>query len=544
MKSILKRIKKSKVIKVLLNAFCTFNKTFYAFENKVKHLFKNNYKFIVVNVLFGAFVYYMLMSHDLVNDVDGLWNLSNYLAGVWEISIGRWGLYVIDSIFNGVVSISLRTFISLTIVSISNLIAFKILGINNKYVKYLLSFIIIASPIVSTTLTYSYTAVGYFTAYLFSTISVYVLEFSDYKGKCFVAGLLIAIMLSIYQAYLDVVCILIVYLIIKKVIEGIKTKELFIFIFNSVFTALVGAIFYKIILNFVINITNIELADYRNLTNISFGFIIKNLPKSILFSYKTFIYFFNWELMLLNMKCIHFVIGFMFIFIFIRILLEFIRISKKNLINAIVLLIFTIIIPIASNIALVLAPGNYAYNLTNMGMFYIIVLFAMLYSMNSKLKFISIRFVFIFLIVFLWINVIKIENDQVSLYEGRNSTITIAQNIMDDLLNMGYCMKNKSIAIIGKPYKNQLFKINEAMTWSNNYAQFGAGWGWNGNYYDQSWKSIYNNFLGVEMVSATNSTFDEILNSDWIKNIPTYPTIGSIVEYGDTVVIKISDDFE
>lgn len=512
-------------------------------EKKCINVIKNNYKFVIINVLFGFFVYYMFISHDLINDVDGLWNLSNYYAYNWEIAIGRWGLAVTDIIFNGVVSISLRTIVAIFLVTIANMLTLKILGIKNTYMRYILSFIIIASPIVSTTLTYSYTAVGYFVSYLLSTLAVYVLEFSTYKGKYLLSAFIIALMLSFYQAYIDVVCVLIVFLIIKKIIEGMSTKNILLYIFKAICTALIAALFYRLMLSVVIYITGIHLAEYRNLTNISFSFIFKNLKNSILMCYNSWKYVFNEKRLFLDTSYTGFMLLILYILGAICLLSETLKVCKKNWINTIILLFFICIMPIACNIALVLAPGNESYNLTDMGMFYIIFFVAMLYSISPKRDFWFNRIVSLFWFSFLWISIIVVSNDQISLYEGRNSTITIAQNITFDLNKLGYSIEEMPLAIIGKPSKNKLYKFNPAMKYSNNYAQFGDGWGWNGNYSDQSWNGIYSYFLGFNMISASSEMFDSILKSDWIKDMPSYPSYGSITLIDDTIVVKISEDF-
>lgn len=46
---------------------------------------KEHIKFLGINLVFGWIVYYLFMSQNLVNDIDGIWHMSNFIAGRWEI---------------------------------------------------------------------------------------------------------------------------------------------------------------------------------------------------------------------------------------------------------------------------------------------------------------------------------------------------------------------------------------------------------------------------------------------------------------------------
>lgn len=180
-------------------------------EQKVVELCRKYALFVIVNVLFGCAVYFMIMAHDLVNDIDGVWHLSNYVAGKGEITSGRGLLRYIDKMHFGIVSAPYQTIISLIILSITNVCIMITLNIEVSMQSYLLSFCLIANPVICNTLTYGYTAIGYSIAYFFSVVSIMVFRYSKRLYRIIPCGICIAISMSCYQAYLGVTCILILF---------------------------------------------------------------------------------------------------------------------------------------------------------------------------------------------------------------------------------------------------------------------------------------------------------------------------------------------
>ena len=59
------------------------------------------------------------MSQNLVNHLDGIWHYSNFVAGDWEISIGRFAQRYFDKFRFGLVSESFNTILSLVLISVA-----------------------------------------------------------------------------------------------------------------------------------------------------------------------------------------------------------------------------------------------------------------------------------------------------------------------------------------------------------------------------------------------------------------------------------------
>jgi hypothetical protein len=73
------------------------------------------------------------MSLNLVNDLDGIWHLSNFIAGDWEISLGRGLQRYADRARFGIVTDPFNSMITILLISIANvliLMRFKVISKN------------------------------------------------------------------------------------------------------------------------------------------------------------------------------------------------------------------------------------------------------------------------------------------------------------------------------------------------------------------------------------------------------------------------------
>lgn len=95
---------------------------------------------------------------------------------------------------------------------------------------------------------------------------------------------------------------------------------------------------------------------------------------------------------------------------------------------------------------------------------------------------------------------------------------------------------------VGVISENPLFAKSPLWNRANSYARYGQIWSGVGHTCRYSYNGIFRN-IGVNLVVARESDafYDSILHSDKIKQMPVYPTDGSIQKIEDYTVVKISD---
>ena len=156
-------------------------------ENYGSQWGKEHREIIFVDILFGVAVYFMMMSKNLVNCIDGIWHTSHFIAGAWETSLGRGLLYFFDKLRSGLVSMPLNTILTIFLISVSACLMLDLYSKREKGIKILISLLLIASPVTGIILSHCYMSVDFGLAFLFSVIAVRWIH-SKYRIAGILAG--------------------------------------------------------------------------------------------------------------------------------------------------------------------------------------------------------------------------------------------------------------------------------------------------------------------------------------------------------------------
>lgn len=149
------------------------------FEKRITIWIETHVKFILISLILEVFIYFMMLSENLMNSNDALLHTSNYDAGKWEISLGRGMLHYLDKARDGIVSVPLNSILTLCIISIIGVLILELFSIENKLLKLLIPLILSANPVMCAILAYTYTSVNYGMAFLFAVLAVYCIYYGS-----------------------------------------------------------------------------------------------------------------------------------------------------------------------------------------------------------------------------------------------------------------------------------------------------------------------------------------------------------------------------
>jgi len=513
-------------------------------EQMVLKVCKKYSLFVVINVLFGCAVYFMIMAHDLVNDVDGVWHLSNYIAGKGEISSGRGLLRYVDKLHFGIVAAPFQTVYALAILSITNIILMVILNIEGNVQRFLLSFYLIANPVICNTLTYGYTAIGYAAAYFFSVFSVVFFRYFKRIYRIIPCGICIAISMSCYQAYLGVSCVMLLFFLICMILDEQRITNVLVYLRDAFLGICLGGGIYYVFTQFMLWYSKTEFSSYRGINSLTPFSMMKGLPKSILECYNTFYDFFVKESMCLNTSVTSIISVTFLLLATIKIISLIIFAFRKSVFSGILLSIAILLVPVGSNASLLLAVGTTRTLIMSMGMMLTVILIVI--SQKDKNSFwnnLSKRTSLLIMALMLWISVSVVENDQLALKEGKNSVISLTGTIVDNLIEQGYTTDGSSaVVFLGRPADNSLFFKSKAFEMANYYAKFGYFSVTPGNN-QRTWNSVLNNLCGKRIFYADEETYRKIRETDEAADMPSFPQEGSIIKIGDIFVVKIAEPY-
>ena len=186
--------------------------SFFTFRNCVaSKLLK--YRFTAIfGILFGVILYSLMMTQQLTNTFDGLWHQNYHHAGVGELSSGRWLLVLVDKLVMGTHADPVISIVALALYVIGFLFVLDLFNPTRKSVQCLCMALFISSTLISTTLSYRYTSLGYGLSFLLAVLSIYAIIKirNHYFGIC-ISGILLGLSMACYQAYLATFCIIAVF---------------------------------------------------------------------------------------------------------------------------------------------------------------------------------------------------------------------------------------------------------------------------------------------------------------------------------------------
>lgn len=514
-------------------------------EKNISHFFKNYGKYVLSGTEIGLLVYYMMMSLNLVNDLDGIWHLSNFIAGDWEISLGRGLQRYADRARFGIVSDPFNSMITLLLITVANVLILKKFDFRGNTYKTLFLIVTVANPVICNILSYSYMSVNFGLAYLLSVVSFICTKetLEDWKKviEVIISGaFFLAISMAFYQAYICLTCVLVVMYMIKMLIEKENTKKVLKYLGVVFGMFLLGGSLYFLITKALLYRADVQMASYKGASNSSVLSMLKNLSWSIKQCYVQFANYVFGEKAFSNLEFIEIVLTSLLFIYMAAVVIQFIRLFKQNKESAFLFLTFIILLPVAACSILLIAVGNLMTGLMSMGIVMCIVLMGIMIPDEGKAGFWLKRIYLVILLAFTWFQLSAVINDQLALKEGKTATITLTENILSELYDEGYLEEYQTVAFVGRPAENDKFAKNTAYQMANGYAKFGC-WSTDARNNRVSWEGVISNFLGVNLNLCGDAEYQELSELEQVADMPEFPADGSICVIEDIVVVKVSE---
>ena len=135
--------------------------------------------------------------------------------------------------------------------------------------------------------------------------------------------------------------------------------------------------------------------------------------------------------------------------------------------------------------------------------------------------------------------------DQQAMYEGRKAT-----NKSRTLWPVSWwqraimiCRKNLPVMLVGRPSASPLFRTHIIYWDANDYAQVGLFEKENAATMRYSWNAVFRDLTPMQLELCSDEVYDELIRTEEIKRMPTFPEKGSMQEMDGVYVIKISEDY-
>lgn len=506
---------------------------------KLKTFLINNKLPLLTVIIIGLITHFYLYTHNVIS-TDALQAGNYYIAGTWELSLGRWGIAFLNILKGGIVNEFLNILICLILLALSSTVAVKILNIKSKAIIFLISALIATAPQFAESFMYIYCADTYCLAMLTSLLSVYFMRKENKRVYNITSTVMIIITCSIYQTYIGITVGLTIFLSIFDVFEQKENKEVLKNGLRYIIIEILGILLYYAITVVILKITGVSFASYSGADNIGILNTIKNLHLSIFGTYKTFIKYFFTDKILYNSYWKRNIIN---LIIFIVTAISGVLVVVKNKIykdktKIILLIILLILIPVGTNIICLMAPerGINLIMATSLLLVYFAILkiYELLKQSNLEiiLKYFILGTVSVLCITYIFSNNVSYmcrEETYQNYYVTQLRILTKVQNLEEYSPDMKI-MFSDTIRFDAslKQYANG-FKSNDYETWDNFQGILTN-------------KHFYKRYFGIDINLCTQEEYENIINSDEFKEMEIFPKENSVKIIDNIIVVKLSDN--
>lgn len=303
---------------------------------------------------------------------------------------------------------------------------------------------------------------------------------------------------------------------------------------------ILGCVLYLIILKLFLFGFNYQELDYRGQTSFDIFEFIYLLPERICKTYSVIWNYFN-ELPIDGVVLyitplgifgkVLYAISWVLISIFL--VYEFVKIIKTHDIAKIVLyLCMIILLPIATNIILLVADTQLSSHMTlNILYLYVVLLFMSISILDRKLYKIAVG---IILGIICYSQFYMVQYDQTAMVEGKEFVSELVTRISSKLYDIDDLDK-KQIVLIGSPAESPMFN-KQIFDKANIYAQYGFF------YMQECWDGWFKklNHLNINIADKNvwSEVKDDVMNDN--KDHQLFPHKDSIEIRDDLIIIYIS----
>lgn len=511
-------------------------------------------KYFCVMLGFAVVVYFPLMSQKLTNTFDGLWVDTYYIAGGWELSIGRWLWPLADALRFGVQTDPINSLLTLSLVTLSFILVRRLFTTKDSFLTYLLGMAFISSASVSIQLSYRYMSPIFGLSLFLSVAAAYCVIRTENKARAVVQGTAcLTLSLGLYQANLGSFCLILLVYFLMLLFQKLDRSLIHAHIAKSLCSAAAGVALYYLTLKLILLVTGFQMSEYNGAASVSPLYVLKRLPTGAARAYQIFgVYFFRNQYRNNILQAMGFfalivlLVGFGLLKRFWRVVRS--RDSEYILLSAAALAV----LPAICNVTL-LITSEATWRLQMAGALDLFIPLCILLldvtrkkqPQNEKLRMAVIGGTVLLAGLIVYGNVYMRAVDQEAMYEGRKSLKSMTDRIADDLMDFGYFDGEERLPVVfvGRPSSNPTFLMREYYLYANTYAQIGRFWS-GADVAQQVWKSVFQNITPVNLTYGRVERYLEVYAESETEQMPTYPQEGYIRQIGDTVVVKISDDYK
>lgn len=499
---------------------------------------------------FAFFLYLPMIVLRLTNDMDGLWDQDDHVAGEAELRIGRWfWMHVARARF--FVSMDpIPLVIALAVFVAGILLILSVLRLRFTFVGAVSCLLFLSSISLTAQMAYSYMAIEFSLSFLLAVLAVLVVERGKKAYLCIpLAGLCLSLSMGLYQASLGVCTLLILFDLLFRLLRGEESVRIRLFLARAMGAVLTGGILYFLLLKLHLFFFHTTLSDYGGAAEVSPWSILRSFPSSLKHTY-TAVWFYFFNGLFQQNRFPDIVAHAAYLVPLLSLFLAIVLIGRHSIRRALLFAFLALGIPVFANSFFFLATNATTQPQMTIPMALILPL-CLLFPGEIKTLSLPVRGLIRRLVcgayllgafILLYGSIWMVETDFYAMNAGRRATMTLTESIINVLDAREIDYIHTGILIIGGPGQSETFEKDPLYAEANDFAQYGN---WDGVYQEESricWRKVFEKLYRLNIQYVTPEVMERFYQLPEVKAMPVYPAPGGIAQIYGVTVIKLTNE--
>lgn len=487
----------------------------------------------VATFLMGIITHATIMLQDIPNH-DGL---ASMYFDQNMITSGRWFLGVACGFSSYFTLPWLIGFLGLMVLAVTAVLLTDLLCIENSWLGVLVGGLLVTFPALVSTFAYVYTLDGYMVGLMLSVLAVW---FTSKGGKKWLAGAAcLAFSMGVYQAYLPFAILLSLYMVLISFVELNTVKEKIQEIGRYLGMGVLGVVLYYVILRVLLLIQGKQLASYQGIDGMGSlaGLDLVGTIKTIFADFLEFSL--KGHVLFNNIFSALAMVGLLLASLVILVRLAHSRGLYKCVWFYLILLALFVVVPVASNVILIISPGvNYHLLMRYQWVLFVILLLAfcnryvdLLGKRPAECKWIMLVCAFVLVFNYLVVDQIAYSN----LDKKYEKTYSYCLRLLDRMEQTEGYYPGIPVAMIGVVGSDNfpVTDITDEVT--------GSIIGTTGDYLlytSANYASFMKHYLGVELKTVSEEDMLRIYDSEAYRALDSFPGKNSMKVVDGVLYVK------
>ncbi|MCR5604847.1 MAG: glucosyltransferase domain-containing protein [Lachnospiraceae bacterium] len=505
---------------------------------------------LAVNIAAGIFAYSLLIIHQLVNQIDGIWHGSVSYANGHELSNGRWFWRFVDRGRFFLSPDPVTSVIALSFFILGFILVLDIFDVRSRAVAILSSLMFTVNISILASLSYRYMSPTFAISCFLSILAAYIMIKCEKKALMFVSSTIcISLAMGLYQADIGCTCLVLLLYVSLCLYKADKTfKEIGLFILRCLISLVIGMVLYYVLLNVNLWYYEVSLDSYNGTDSYGPVGMILNLPTSTVHAYSDFANYFRQVIARTNIFN-----GRIYKISFILLALCYAYGGltmfkvKGSRIRAVLFALSLLLVPLAANAALLMAYNSVtSVQMTvplSMSLPVLLCLASAIRLPEIKAAGIYKAVTAVTLSLLIYGNYIMTIYDQQAMYMGRQSLTELSREVISTLQTCNLYHPYYKYVFVGTPSDNPCFVKNFVFDEANRYAMVGTWSPDDTRWVVQSWQGFFTHEMGINIMVADDDKLREALEDETVRKMPIFPELGCCAMVNDVVVVKLSDNY-